>query len=229
MHAQRDVGVFGRVFRGFLDADLVEGDLLGALAGDILEMNGAHAQQVRSHRIHVVARRRAVEHIRLEHGVVALALQPYAVVLQHMDVELQVLADLAVVRILEHRAQRLEHTGAIELLRRTGVVVPQRHVGCVTGFDAERDTDDLGAHVVKTRGFGIECKQVSRAQCVDPARQRVPVHHGVVVPRQAGQGRRHRVGRYRQLTGGGVGVSRGRPRARRARCRSGHRAIGRAW
>jgi hypothetical protein len=31
-----------------LDADLVEADLLGALAGDILEMNGAHAQQVRS-------------------------------------------------------------------------------------------------------------------------------------------------------------------------------------
>ena len=77
---QCHVGVLGRVFGGALDADLVEADLLGALAGDVLEVNGAQAQVVRGHRIHVVAGGGAVEHVRLEHGVVALAAQLDAVV-----------------------------------------------------------------------------------------------------------------------------------------------------
>ena len=57
---------------------------------------------------------------------------------------LQVLAELAVVRVLEQRPQRLEHPAAIELRRRAGVVMRQRHVGRVPGLDAERHADDLG-------------------------------------------------------------------------------------
>ena len=40
MQLQRDVRVLGRVFRRAIHVDLIEGDLLRALAGDILVVNG---------------------------------------------------------------------------------------------------------------------------------------------------------------------------------------------
>ena len=123
---QRDVGVFRGVLGRSLDAHLVEADLLGALAGDVLEMNGADAEVFRGHRVHVVARRRAVEHIGLEHGVVALAAQRDAVIGEHVHVEFHVRADLGVVRVLKQRTERGEHALALELVGRAGIAVRQR-------------------------------------------------------------------------------------------------------
>ncbi len=122
------------------------------------------AQVVRGHRIHVVPRRRAVEHVGLEHGVVALAAQLDAVVGEHVHVEFQMLPELGVRRILQQRPQRLEHARALELRGRAGIVVRQRHIGRMARLDAEGDADDLRAHVVEAGGLGIEREQLGGAR-----------------------------------------------------------------
>ena len=94
MQLQRDVGILGRIFRGALHVDLIEGDLLRALAGDVLEVNGLDAEISHGARVHVVARRDAVEHIGFEHGVEALAVERDAVVGEHVRIEFQMMAEL---------------------------------------------------------------------------------------------------------------------------------------
>ncbi len=66
----------------------------------------------------------AVEHIRLEHRVEAHAGEPDAIVREHVGLTLDVVAQLRDLRILENRPQRGEYLLAIELRRRTGIVMP---------------------------------------------------------------------------------------------------------
>ena len=87
-----------------------------------------------------------------------------AVVGEHVRVVLEMVADLAARRILEHRLQRREHALAVQLLGRAGIVVAQRHVGRDAGLDAEGDADDLGLHVVEAGGLGVEGEQRRRAR-----------------------------------------------------------------
>ena len=72
MQLQRDVRILGGIFGGAIHVDLIEGDLLRALARDILEVNGLDAEIFLGGRVHVVARRDAVEHVGFEHGIEAL-------------------------------------------------------------------------------------------------------------------------------------------------------------
>ena len=58
VQAQRDVGVLGGIFGGLVDRHLAEGDLLGALAGDVFVVNGADAEITLRGRVHVVAQPR---------------------------------------------------------------------------------------------------------------------------------------------------------------------------
>ena len=44
MQLQRHVGIFRRVLGGAVEVDLVEGDLLRALAADVFEVDGFDAQ-----------------------------------------------------------------------------------------------------------------------------------------------------------------------------------------
>jgi hypothetical protein len=67
---QRDVRILGGVGAGLLQRDLVEGQLLGALAGDVLEVDGVLVQILLRQRVHVVPGGGAVEHVALQHGVV---------------------------------------------------------------------------------------------------------------------------------------------------------------
>ena len=46
MQLQRDVRILGGVLGGAIDVDLIEGDLLRALAGDILVMNGLDRRDI---------------------------------------------------------------------------------------------------------------------------------------------------------------------------------------
>ena len=138
-------------------------------------MNGADAEVFRGHRIHVVARRRAVEHVGFDHGVVALAAQRDAVIGEHVHVEFHVRADLGVARVLEQRAQRGEHALALELLRRAGIAVRQRHVRAAPGLGAERDADDLCPHVIEPGGLGIEGEQRRARQALEPSEELGPV------------------------------------------------------
>ena len=52
---QADVGVFRRIGPGLIQRNLVEGQLLDALAGDVFKVNGAHAQLLHGDRVQIVA------------------------------------------------------------------------------------------------------------------------------------------------------------------------------
>ncbi len=70
VQAQGHVRILGGIGAGLLQGDLVEGELLGALAGDVLEVDGLLLQVLPRQGIHVVAGGGAVQHIGLQHGVV---------------------------------------------------------------------------------------------------------------------------------------------------------------
>ena len=167
--------------RGLFHRHLVERDLLGALAGDLLVRDGADAEVTLRVRVHVVVGRDAVPHIGLEHGVEAHAGEVDAGIQEHVGVVLEVVTELGAARILENRLQRRQHARAVELLRRAGVDVAQRHVGSRAWHDAERHADDLGAHVLEAGGLGVEGEQLRLAQCAEPALEIFPATDGFVV------------------------------------------------
>ena len=86
VQAQGDLGVLGGVGAGLFDGDLVEGQLAGALAGDVREVDGAVAQEFEGEAVHVVAAGGAVEDVGLQHGVLGDAPQRDAVVGQYTHV-----------------------------------------------------------------------------------------------------------------------------------------------
>ena len=73
MQAQGDVGVLGGVAGGIVDGDLGERDLLRALAGHVLELDGVVAEVALRQRVHVVAAGAGVPDEALQHGVVVVA------------------------------------------------------------------------------------------------------------------------------------------------------------
>ena len=121
VQTQGDVGIFRRVGAGQLQSNLVEGQLLGALAGNVLEGDGAVVEVFEGQGVHVVARGGGVQHVGFEHAVEGHALHVNAVawvavegtISQHVDVVLGVLTDLGFVRIFQQRLERLEHRVAI--------------------------------------------------------------------------------------------------------------------
>ena len=110
---QRHVGVLGGVFGGLLQRHLVERQLLRAFAGDVLVVDRLDAEVTQRGRVEVVPRGRAVQHIGLEHRVVADSAQLDPVVAQHVRVVLQVVAELRPPGVLEQRPQPLEHHRAV--------------------------------------------------------------------------------------------------------------------
>src|SRR5688500_10343549 len=75
MQLQREVGGLGGEVGCDVDRDLIELDLLGALAGDALVRRGIEAKIFARNRRQLVFHRGAVQHIRLEHGVEFVAAQ----------------------------------------------------------------------------------------------------------------------------------------------------------
>ncbi|KAG1551332.1 hypothetical protein G6F50_013189 [Rhizopus delemar] len=213
VQAQGDVGVLGRIAAGFVDAHLRERNLLGALAGHVLELDGAVAQVAQGQRVHVVAGGGGIEHEALEHGVVVVALHVHAVAAQHMQVVLAVLAQLLLRRVLQHRAQRVQHLLHRQLRRRPRVVVADRNVGGPARLDGQTDTDQARTHRVQRIGLGIEADQVGLLQALDPGLQLLAGQHRLVFTGR-GQRRVQRAGgrRFGAATGeagGGTAQARG--------------------
>ena len=90
--------VLSGIFRARVHVHLIEGDLLRALARDVFVMQWSSTPRYFcGGRIHVVARGNAVEHVGLEHGIEALALERDAVVREHVRVVLQMMPELSAV------------------------------------------------------------------------------------------------------------------------------------
>ncbi len=119
---------------------------------------------------------------------------------EDVRVVLQMVPDLAALRILQQRLESGQYALTIQLLRGAGVVMVQGDVGRNARFDAERDAHDLGLHVVEARGLGVEREQVRRAQRGDPALEIRPLRDGFVVALD------FREGMSRGLAGGGCGA-----------------------
>ncbi len=137
VHTKGDVRVLGRIGRSLVHGHLVEAQLLGALAGYVLERSGAHAQVTQGDRIHVVPGANTVPDIRFEHCIEAHAEEIHAMVGQHVRVILEMVSDFAALGILENGLERREHPFTIELLRCSSIVMMQGHVGGDTGLDTE--------------------------------------------------------------------------------------------
>ena len=109
-----------------------------------------------------------VQHIGLQHGVVADARQGDPVVGQHIGVVLEVLAQLGPLRVLQQGLQARQHLVAVQLLGGPEVIVTQWHIGGRAGLHREGDADDTRFHVVQAGGFGVEGKAVRRLQLFHP-------------------------------------------------------------
>ena len=195
VQAQRDVGILGRILRGALYRHLVEAQLLRALARDVLVADGAQPEIALRIRVHVVIGGDAVPHVGLEHAVEAHAGERDAGVCQHVGIELEVVPELAALGILEDGLERLEHAGAVELLRHARIRVGEGHVRGDARLDAAGHADDLGAHVVEARRLGVEGEELRGAERREPALEVLPAGDGFVAPgdvggRRAGRGRR---------------------------------------
>ena len=95
------------------DRHVVELELLRAAPGDVLVRDRLDAEIELAPAIEVVTRRRAVQHVRLEHRVEAHAAQLDAVIAQHVRVVLEVVADLGATLVLEQRLQQSQHFLAV--------------------------------------------------------------------------------------------------------------------
>src|SRR5882762_10612164 len=78
--------------------------------------NGLHAEIFRSGRLHVMARRHAIEHIGFEHGVEPLPLERDAVVRQGVGVVLQMMSELWSGRVLQQRLECRQDFLPVELM-----------------------------------------------------------------------------------------------------------------
>ncbi len=169
MQAQGHVGVFGGVGAGLFQCDLIKGQLLAALAGDVFELDGALAQILEREAVHVVAGSGGIEHIGFEHGIEGDALHADIVMGQHIDVVLGVLRDLGLVRIFQIGLERRQHRVAVELIGNAHIAVGDRDIGGFVGFDRQRYTDQFGALGVNAGGFGVKGEQLGVLELVEPA------------------------------------------------------------
>ena len=109
---------------------------------------------------------------------------------QDVLVVLEVLSHLAPVRVFQQGFQPLQCGIAVKLLGRSHVIVGQRQVGRLAGFDREGHTHNFGIAVAEAGGLGIEGEQLGGFQPGEPAVQLGLRQEGFVVPfRRSGGGR----------------------------------------
>ena len=94
MELQRDIGVLGRIRGGLIQRDLVEVDLLRALAGNFSVGERLDAEMPPREIVHVMRTVR-FEHVRLEQRVVRDAGENEAVIGKHVLIVFEVLAELS--------------------------------------------------------------------------------------------------------------------------------------
>ncbi len=129
------------------------------------------------------------------------------------------LAQLFLCRVLQHRAQRIQHLLHRQLRRRARVIVADRNIGGLARLDRQADADQARAHRVQRIGFGIEADQIGLLQALDPGLQLLAGQHGLVF---TWRGQR----RIQRASSGGLGAATGEAGGGTAQARgsfAGHR------
>ena len=187
VQAQGDVDVLAGVGGRLLQGDLVEGELFGALAGDLLERDGLLPQVLQRQGVHVVAGGGGVQHVGLQHGVLQRPRHRDAVARQHRDVVLEVLADLGFAGILQQRLECGQHGIAVELCGGVQIVVGQRDIGRLARLKRQPHADDARLHIVQAGGLQVEAEGLGCLQAFEPGIQRITLEdHLVLAGRAAG-------------------------------------------
>ncbi len=177
---ERHLGVLRRVLRRAVERDLVEAQLVGALAAHLGVGQRPALQVALRERVHVVAAMR-LQHVRLQQGVVRDARQANSVVREHVHVVLQVLAHLAVVRALEPRFQCVQRLLERQLLRRPRVAVRQRDVAGLERFDRQRQADQSRRERIERCRLGVDAREFGRADPAQPVLQLLARQHRFVL------------------------------------------------
>ena len=108
-----------------------------------------------------------------------------------------VLPDFQDRAILQHRAEHVQGLFGRHLAGRqsgaakkvvAALFMAQGDVAGLTGFDAKRDTDQFGAHLIQTGGFGIHGDIAARIDPVEPKLQRLCAGHAFIGGMVEGQG-----------------------------------------
>ncbi|MNG85647.1 hypothetical protein D3C79_444110 [compost metagenome] len=180
MQLQRDIGIFSRVRRRLLQSNLVEGELLFALTGDLFKGNGFMAEIAIGQTVHVVATAHAVQHIGFQHGVEGNAAQGDVVTRQQTHIKLQVLTDLQRFLVFQQRFQRCQHISAIQLRRRIEIVMRHRQISGFARRNGKGQADQVGGQGIQTVGFGIEGKYFGVFQLFEPISESLLIQYGDV-------------------------------------------------
>ena len=171
VQAQRDVRVFSSVGARFLQFDLVKGQLLGALAGDVREVDGFVPQVFQGETVHVVPGCGGVQNVGFQHGIKADTAHMNTVIRQHTGIVFQVLSHLCLLLVLQQRLELRQHCVPVQLVRDAQIIMCQRHIGRAPGLDGKRQPDNARLHIVEARGLGIKGKKLRRNQCLQPVIQ----------------------------------------------------------
>ena len=201
-----DVGILGGVLGCLVQRHLVEGDLILAAAGDLLEGDGLVVEMQLRQLIHAVAMQPAFQHVGDQHAVIHRChLNGHIpVVAEDQPVIFHIVADLDNRGVLQHRLQQFQRALLVDLLRALsrGVQqialiraiagpVPDRDVAGLACLDRQRDTDQLRRHRIQRGGLGIDRDCASFHGRLDPAFQIGFLDHRLIGGLLRGDLRRH--------------------------------------
>ena len=179
MDAQRDVGILGGVDGGALDIDLVEADLLGALAAQVFVGDGGQSEVTGAQLAEIVALV-GLDHVGLEHGVVGDTSQRDAVIGENMLVVLGVLQHFFPVDRGKPGFQSRQHFVARQLVGGAGSSMGERDIAGFADFYRERNADDACGKGVEAGRFRIERSQFGSFDSGQPGIELLPGQHGFV-------------------------------------------------
>ena len=208
MDAQRDVGILGGVDGGALDIDLVEADLLGALAAQVFVGDGGQSEVTGAQLAEIVALV-GLDHVGLEHGVVGDTSQRDAVIGENMLVVLGVLQHFFPVNRGKPGFQSRQHFVARQLVGGAGSSMGERDIAGFADFYRERNADDACGKGVEAGRFRIERGQFGSFDSGQPGIELLPGQHGFVADGdRSGRCRGYRCGfTCSGTTGRGIQIS----------------------
>ena len=110
-----------------------------------------------------------------------MAVQGDLTIGQNVRIVLQVMAELGLGGVFQNRLELGQYLVAIQLMRRAGVIVAQRHIGGFACGDGEGHADETRLHVIQAVGFRIEGDERRGFQFLQPCLEHLLGHdHGVV-------------------------------------------------
>ena len=154
MQAQGNIRIFSSIHSCPLNFHLIKSNTFCALPGYVIITDGLNRQMPARQTIQIMRQMR-FQHIRLQQCIVRNAVQHDSMIGKYMPVVLQVLPHLEFIRILQPRLESLQHLFSIQLCRYSLILMRQRDVRCLAGFNTQRNTHQFSFHWIQTGCFSV--------------------------------------------------------------------------